>query len=138
MRIGFTGTRQGMTKEQQATLRSLLNADTGEFHHGDCIGADAQAHDIAVGMGYNIIIHPPFAVSHRAFKSDGSWKTRAPKDYLERNKDIVMETDYLIATPELEVETTRSGTWSTVRFARKHMRMITIIKPNGNIVTEFH
>ena len=29
------------------------------FHHGDCIGADAEAHDIAVAMACEIVIHSP-------------------------------------------------------------------------------
>jgi len=40
VRIGFTGTRQGMTLQQE---RDLLASRPGAIrHHGDCIGADAQ------------------------------------------------------------------------------------------------
>ena len=45
--IGFTGTRQGMTAEQKSALRNLLDGGAGDFHHGDCIGADSEAHGIA-------------------------------------------------------------------------------------------
>ena len=58
--IGFTGTRYGMTVAQRRTLRSLLANGAGrEFHHGDCVGADAEAHDIAVALGIEPVIHPP-------------------------------------------------------------------------------
>jgi hypothetical protein len=46
LRIGFTGTRQGMTKRQRNALRDLLAA-----HHGDAVGVDAEAHDIAIELG---------------------------------------------------------------------------------------
>ena len=57
---------------------------------------------------------------------------RKPKPYLERNKDIVDETGLLIATPKGE-EIVRSGTWSTIRYARKNHKKIIIIMPNGNL-----
>lgn len=44
MILGFTGTRQGMTDYQQAQVRRFLVAyQCTILHHGDCIGADAQA-----------------------------------------------------------------------------------------------
>jgi hypothetical protein len=49
--IGFTGTRRGMTVAQRKTLRSLLLTGSGKLHHGDAIGADAEAHDIAIALG---------------------------------------------------------------------------------------
>jgi len=39
----------------------------------------------------------------------------APKPYLTRNKDIVRDTEMLVAAPADETEVIRSGTWSTVR-----------------------
>ena len=54
-----------------------------------------------------------------------------PKDYLERNHDIVDETDMLIATPGEEQEVQRSGTWATIRYARKQKRTILTIYPSG-------
>lgn len=69
MRIGFTGTRRGMTEAQGLTLRALLATQHAtEFHNGDCIGADAEAHDIAVAMGCEVVIHPPIIDAERAWK----------------------------------------------------------------------
>jgi hypothetical protein len=39
-KIGFTGTKDGMTDPQKSTLRDLLDGGSGEFHHGDCVGAE--------------------------------------------------------------------------------------------------
>lgn len=50
---------------------------------------------------------------------------RPAKPYLERNKDIANEgIDGLIAAPSGWVEELRSGTWATVRYARKLKRTI--------------
>jgi hypothetical protein len=123
-----------MTAAQERALREIL-ASHGQviLHHGDCVGADAQAHDIAVELGRAIIIHPPIggARARRAWKAAPD--VREAKPYLKRNKDIVRETELLIATPAEASEQQRSGTWSTVRFARTQGREIWLIQPDGVI-----
>ncbi len=89
--IGFTGTRFGMTQAQQDALRSLLLSGSGKLHHGDCVGADEQAHDIARALGRTVVIHPASLPEQRAFKS--AQDIREPKAPLVRNKVIVRETD---------------------------------------------
>lgn len=133
-KIGFTGTRHGMTVAQQEVLLTLLtNSPCQEFHHGDCIGADEQAHEIAKKLGLFIVIHPPLIAKWRANNGQGCRgdESREPKSYIERNHDIVDETDMLIAAPGGEQEELRSGTWSTVRYARKQNKPVFIIYPNG-------
>jgi hypothetical protein len=128
MRIGFTGTRRGMTKRQKIALSDLLSSYAATIlHHGDAIGADAEAHEIAVGLGCAIVIHPPAVETQRAFKA--ATEIRAAKPYLVRNKDIVRETALLIAAPAESVEQLRSGTWSTVRYARRLGRQIRLLTP---------
>ena len=132
MRIGFTGTRQGMTAEQARALRDLLRSHPGAaLHHGDCVGADEQAHDIAVSLGCSVVIHPPLEDRQRAFKP--APRIHTPRPYLVRNKDIVRETELLIAAPAEPSEQHRSGTWSTVRFARRQGRAVWLIQPDGVI-----
>jgi hypothetical protein len=58
---------------------------------------------------------------------------RAKKPYLVRNKDIVIETASLIAAPADPVEQLRSGTWSTVRFARQRGKPVFLILPDGTV-----
>ena len=132
MRIGFTGTQRGMTDAQRSTLRAVL-AELGAtvFHHGDCIGADAEAHDVAEAMGCEVVIHPPVTETKRAWKLAA--RIYEPKWYLARNKDIVRDTEMLVAAPGEETEHLRSGTWSTVRFARKLGRAVWVILPDGEV-----
>lgn len=132
MSVGFTGTRAGMTKKQKYNLRHILaQLAVEEFHHGDCVGADAEAHDIAEKLGCTIIIHPPIKSYNRAGKK--SPFILPPKNYLDRNWNIVKGTETLIAAPKTEKEALRSGTWSTVRYARKLKRNIIIIYPSGRM-----
>lgn len=133
-RIGFTGTHYGMTTAQKDMLKALLGAivlsSTGEFHHGDCIGADSEAHDIALATGWLLpVIHPPTDDKKRAWKK--AERIAEPLPYLQRNKVIVNETDQLIAAPQGYREVRKSGTWATVRYARTLRRPIRIIMPSG-------
>jgi hypothetical protein len=133
--VGFSGTRRGMTSEQSRALRrSLASFEDAVLHHGDAVGADAEAHEQAVVLGWSVIIHPPINAAWRARKVAS--EERAPKPYLVRNRDIVDETELLIAAPAEAVEHLRSGTWSTVRYARRLGRPISIIKPDGTVVRE--
>ena len=132
MRIGFIGSHHGMTPAQERVLRSMLTGHKGAaLHHGDCVGADAQAHEVACSLGRDVTIHPPVNGAHRAWKA--SLDTRTPRPYLSRCKDIVRETDMLIAAPNEAKEQRRSGTWSTVRFARKLGKPVFVISPDGTL-----
>lgn len=136
MDIGFTGTQLGCTAQQKATVRRLLiEMDPEGVAHGDCIGADAEFHAIALQLGKWIRIHPPYKGSKRAYCEE--WNEILPgKDYLDRNKDIVNGVDYLIACPEGDEEVLRSGTWSTVRYARKVGVPVIVVNPDGKVAVE--
>lgn len=128
MIIGFTGTQQGMTSKQKAIFSEIVLGMAGEFHHGDCIGADKESHDIINLLNhYKTVGHLPDKDDKRAFCYFD--EIRDPKPYLERNKDIVNECDLLIACPKTAEETIRSGTWSTVRYARKVGKSYMVITP---------
>ena len=133
--IGFTGTRKGLTTKQKYKISNLFEDHPDSvLHHGDCVGADAQAHDLAIYHEFLIYIHPPISSKYRAFKI-GNFSHK-PLPYLTRNKKIVDTTDFLIACPSGYKEKLRSGTWSTVRYARKKGKKIVIIYPSGNHVVE--
>jgi len=120
--IGFTGTKRGMFDSQQDTLRKILSSyqdydDSVVFHHGDCIGADDQAATAAWTFGYRIVGHPSVIVAKRAY-NQYTTEWHPPRQPLLRNHDIVDACSILIAAPGQEKEILRSGTWSTIRYAR--------------------
>ncbi len=135
LHLGFTGTRKGMSKAQRATLRLVLRKMCGWFHHGDAIGSDEQAHEIASELGYRIMIHPSDRKDQRAFcKTEPGWLFLEHPPLL-RNRHIVANSDRLIACP-LRPEEGEGGTWYTVRYARQMHRPIKIILPNGKTRSE--
>lgn len=145
-RVGFTGTQNGMTDSQfryvvtvlamRALVTSTVAFEQAEFHHGDCVGADAEASLVARAMGFRVVMHPPVDPSKRAFTIANV--TRPPAPYLKRNEAIVDETDMLLATPATAREQTRSGTWATIRYALKNGKHVIVIKPDGSVVTHNH
>ena len=129
MRVGITGTQRGTDLTQYTELERHLRDLRPDFlHHGDCVGADTEAHFVAGLMRIPVILHPPINPTKRAF-CQGALETRDPKEYLVRNKDIVDETDMLIALPFGREEVQRSGTWATVRYARSLGRRIIMLYP---------
>lgn len=134
MKIGVTATQTGLTTEQEFKLGALLEQyPVTELHHGDCVGGDAQADDIARAKDIAIVIHPPIKSTKRAFKAQSGDCVWEPRPYLERNHDIVDQCDLLIALPKSSKEELRSGTWATVRYATKQGKPI-IILPGGENV----
>lgn len=146
MILGFTGTRNKTTREQNTWLLSYLlgsgdDERIDEFHHGCCRGADAQAHrtarqctDLTVDQ---IVLHPPSnskdEMEYEAWDyANCVWYPR--KRYLERNMDIVVVCDGLLVLPDSKVEKARSGTWTTYRYALQKKKPIIICYPDGEVV----
>lgn len=140
MKIGFTGTQMGLKIKQEVSLRNylvdivLIESAHNEYHHGDCIGADAHFHDMVVGNG-PVIIHPPTNRSKRAFCDGVDVFVLPPKRYLARNADIANECNVLIACPRTMEEEIKSGTWHTIRTMRRLDKEVVIIWPDGSYLT---
>jgi hypothetical protein len=120
MKVGVTGTREGMTLHQKEQfVLKLFELKVTEFHHGDCEGADAEAHDIVREFfpDVRIVVHPPSLTKTQAFRKGD--EHRKPLPYIVRDKNIVDETEFLIGAPLSDTEVWRSGTWTTIRHARK-------------------
>jgi hypothetical protein len=132
MKIGFTGTQRGMTDFQKEVLEAFLRIyeDWGEelwFLHGDCIGADAEAVRIARDMKYGIWTFPPIHTAKRAWVESG--RTETPREYLTRNHNIVKACDLMVAAPGEDTEVLRSGTWATIRYAKRLDKHLFLIYP---------
>lgn len=134
--IGFTGTRKGMSDNQSRhfsqIIYNLMFKPFTTLKMGDCIGADLQASKIYVEImeGAFLDIHPPTNPQYRAWigikqllrgeHSLKEVKIFKEKPYGVRDKDIVDECTLLLAAPlDENKEELRSGTWQTVRYARK-------------------
>lgn len=137
MKLGFTGTRKGMTDAQRSAFGQWLYGRTiAAFHHGSCQGADVQAARVVHEESRTcpvIICHPgPDGDPHKACSGVDS-EIRPPKTHFARNRDIVDETDCLVAAPCDMTEQPRGGTWYTVNYARKQGKSVAIIWPDGRV-----
>jgi hypothetical protein len=80
------------------------------------------------------MLHPPVNSKYRAFfQADIICE---PREYIVRDHHMVDLSRRLIATPQTFEEQIRSGTWATIRYARKLRLKITIIYPDGSVVND--
>lgn len=148
MILGFTGTRKGLTAEQRSTLEERLRGWGSwivEWHDGAAVGADSQArmlfhrlrpdcfpkariHSHPAATGVEITGEGTFEQGRLALPADVVHPSKLP---LVRNRDIVRASQRLIACPGGLQEELRSGTWMTVRYARKLGKTIVYIWPTG-------
>lgn len=146
MKVGFTGTRQGMSQAQKDTLTAWLSRNrVYQFHHGSAIGADEEAVRILLDLtpvfdhiaSAEIHAHPadvPQQGSAAAFIL--SHKKHPVAKPLARNHHIVDACELLLACPATAAEERRSGTWSTVRYARQQGKRVVIFWPDGTVTEE--
>lgn len=138
-RIGFTGSRKGMTETQEAAIGNLIQEwiqehteECLEAHHGDSVGADTQFHAICQEAGIAVVIHPSVDTADRAF-NEAAREDRPPQKFKQQSLAIVRSCDVLLAAPDGWKEKLRgSGTWMTVRVARKSSKRIVVCFPDGN------
>lgn len=135
-RIGFTGTQYGMTDRQKSNFEEIFSwfektyGDRGlEFHQGQCVGADFDALSIVKSRGgVWTVSHPP--IDKRMIHTLECDETRPDCTFIGRNHNIVDGVDILLAAPRSRKEEQRSGTWATVRYARRVSRPIEMVWPN--------
>src|SRR5271157_929261 len=136
-KVGFTGNSRGASNfqldELEAKLKKLKEEGFDEFHHGLCIGADEQAAEIAKKLGYRVVAHPGLASDPKnlRYRSEfaGNDEMREAKPFIARDREMVDETERMLATPISRMEEVRSGTWTTVRYARSKNKPIDLILP---------
>jgi hypothetical protein len=101
MIVGFTGTRDGMTSQQRLSLLNWVRecrpdgcgmGYVDEFHHGCCVGADAQSLQVLMFMPrvLTVVGHPPDNKSMiSSVAVEKCCRLEKPRPYLDRNRDIV-------------------------------------------------
>lgn len=141
MIVAVTGTRQDLTPAQLITATHLFQGAaehvTG-FHNGGCIGADRRLFSLACAfLECPIDVWPALVNASQRFNPpDWPWITvHELMPPLERNEVMVTLSDVLWAFPGEDTEQLRSGTWATVRRARKISRSLVIVLPNGEVTS---
>jgi len=142
MNVGFTGTQKGLTQEQQTSLGRLLGhlrkfdgSGDPEFWHGDCVGADTQATQLAQSFKYTTRAWPGDIAEKRGHLPSNYMHD--PQPNLKRNRIIAASCEPIIACPKEFTMQQRSGTWATVRYARQDSKTVYVIWPDGRIDKEW-
>jgi hypothetical protein len=149
--IGITGTRHKPSNKQLHSLGLLmtttLNTVVGirEIHHGCAVGIDETAHYIAKSIaGVMVYGHPgigwngesPYRMAIDTREFDGLYTIDT---YGKRNLAIVRAAQLLIACPrypESDALSKRSGTWQTIRMARRATTPVILVIPDGRIMKD--
>ena len=141
LHIGFSGTRCGMTLLQRRAVyrvfrwyRDHRNAIT--VHHGSCVGADAEAHDIARMLGLAVALHPgvsadgssPLRAECAMLEGERVWR---PASYGVRNQAITACTGVLVAATGDGTED--RGTSHAISCAVKLERPVVIVSADGRL-----
>ena len=141
MKLGFTGSRNGMTQSQRETfLRLLHEKSPSVFVHGDCVGADEQAHKIVEDNlpTVNVVVAPSLNATLRAWCKPRTGVLCEARASVDRNRAIAIMCDELIAVPRKRLVPDggfipQSGTQQTIEFAQDNGRPVTIINEDGSI-----
>lgn len=135
MIVGFTGTQGGMTVWQMARVSEILKEkECSVLIHGDCVGADCDADIVADSLEIKRQIRPCDIDNKRAHcEYNGAEQISEPTAPLVRNHLIVDDCDVLIACPKGFSEELRSGTWATIRYARKVGKEVIIVWPSEGL-----
>lgn len=129
MKIGISGSRTGMSDHQRRAFEEWIaeNAEIiTEFHHGMCVGADAEAHGIVRALTQTGQPGPLTPIhGHPGFEDGHMMRAKLDVDTLhgqslpmDRNRAIADECDLMFFAPTFP-ERQRSGTWATFRYCRK-------------------
>lgn len=141
-KVAFTGTTAGLTEAQFAALGEFMSGLPGAntLHHGVAVGADAQAHDLALGLGWSVVGHPGVrkdgTAAKRAHWLTGFTEMLPELRFLRRNRAIVAGASILLATPRGPERMRGSGTWATVRYARAAGVPVLLFWPDGSVVAD--
>lgn len=140
--IAFTGTQSGMVDGQLIRVIQLVRSFSLQGYtrarHGGCIGADEEFDAICREADFHLTIHWS-TLHHKQMKRPSKqkeevWINELPP--LVRNRRMVEAAKLLIAAPSSYREELRSGTWSTIRYARKAELPTYIVFPDGSMKKE--
>ena len=141
-RVGFSGTREGMTPAQRAAALECVMGPSGwdggrvDLRQGLCVGADSQVvYDVAGCPGVSVFGHPGCHAGS-AYRAEIEVEQLCDKVHpvrhpLDRNRDIVDNTDRLVAAPGPNSR----GTWHTIRYAMSEGKRVDIVHPSGAVET---
>jgi hypothetical protein len=143
MTVGFIGAKVGMTWKQAYSVRMRLTVLKAQgftiSRTGLSTMSDQRFHGLATELGIRIIGHP-------GVRRDGTCvsignlvcdEVLPAKYLLDRDYDIVIGSDVMIATPgQFDEQRSGSATWTVVRYTRQQKKSLYLIYPDGTVNKE--
>lgn len=147
--LGFVGVRRGLTCHQFQAMCRILVARKGRgalagvavARHSNDGWAAADLTRITRWMpkAPRLVVHesggtaelPAMSVESLASWAEFSVERESVPPW---NREIVDESDLLLACPPVSVEEPRSRTWAAVRYARKSGKPVIVVYPDGEII----
>ena len=133
--VAFSGSRHGLNHAQIARIERIVLALSRDtlIVTGACMGVDACVAMTAFDAGYRVHTVVPYEFNYRYYDRDYAQHCQTSefvRTYADRNARMVeLSTDGLIAFPLFPEDDRRSrfsGTWQTVRMARKAEKAVQI------------
>lgn len=134
MILGVSGTRSRPSDMQIAFLEKAISySEVIEVHHGDCVGLDNWAHNLAIKHHKLIVVHPPDVEKWRAYCTNKNATILPVKWYTNRNLDIILASDICLAFPFSREWASSRGTYNFVDVATKHKKSLIIVHADGGL-----
>lgn len=125
--VSFTGTAGALSRAERVFIRAVLvRIRADRYVTGGADGVDTTVHFAAAQLwpdAKHLVLAPRAPWSERV--ASGAQIEFAPEGrsvsdaYMRRNDQLVAASPLLVAFPRSGVEKLRSGTWATIRRARK-------------------
>lgn len=130
--VGITGSLEGLTGPQLRWAKQFIQDNVVRvLHHGNCIGGDEDVATLFYkGQDTYIIAHPGH-ISTMQSKISFNDLVLPEKHTLARNRLIVNSSDLLLGFPKIDDEDDNSGSWYTIRWAKRHRTPVIVISPTG-------
>ncbi len=106
IRIGYSGTREGMTRPQMLAV----------YHH----------------IAHTLLVNDNDPDVEGVVHGEGWHHFTEPLDYLARDWNIAYETSELLAAPKTPAPYRGSGTWTTAGYAVELGRPAAVFAPDGS------
>jgi hypothetical protein len=148
-RLGFVGVRRGLTLDQfQAVSRivvaqrgrgSLTGIEVAHRSNNGWAGADFSRITRWMKSVPKLVLHdcggPEPETPSLSAESMASWAdfTIEATSVPPWNREIVDESDVLLACPPIAEEEIRSRTWATIRYARNAGKYVVVVYPDGTV-----
>lgn len=134
MILGVSGTRSCPSEHQTHFLYIAITSPAIiEVHHGDCVGLDNWAHNIAASHRKLIVVHPPDVPKWRAYCTSNNAIVLPTRWYTNRNLDIVLASDICVAFPYSREWSQSKGTYNFIDHATKHKKPLIIVHADGGL-----